>query len=80
MDDELKARIQQRAHEKWESEGRPQGLAGRHWLDAEHELREEAENAAMSRWAAPVSGTYVETSNEAARIANQTRNVAAARK
>ena len=41
----------------------------------------EAENAAISRWAAPVSGTYVEKSNEAARDAEKTREaVAAARR
>jgi hypothetical protein len=41
----------------------------------------EAENAAISRWAAPVSGTYVEKSNEAARDAEKVRETdAAARK
>ena len=38
----------------------------------------EAENAAISRWAAPVSGTYVEKSNEAARVAEKAREIGAA--
>jgi hypothetical protein len=38
----------------------------------------EAENAAISRWAAPISGTYVEKSNEVARIAEKAREIGAA--
>ena len=79
MNDELEAKIRQRAREKWKGESRPEGLAERHWLEAEHEVTEEAENSAVSRWAAPVSGTYVETSNEAARIAGKAREQAAVR-
>ena len=40
----------------------------------------EAENAAISRWAAPVSGTYVEKSNEAARVAEKVREIDAAKR
>ena len=73
MNDELEAKIRCRAYDMWVAENRPNGLAERHWLDAELQVTEEAENAAVSRWAAPVSGTYVENSNEAARIAEDAR-------
>jgi hypothetical protein len=82
MNDELEAKIRRRAREKREGESRPEGLAGRHRLEAEHEVTGEAgeaENSAASRWAAPVGGTYVETSNEAARIAGKAREQAAVR-
>src|SRR3954465_7535130 len=65
MNDELEMKIRQRAQEMWEGEGRPDGLAERHWLAAEREGTEETENAAVSRWAAPVKGSHVETGNEA---------------
>jgi hypothetical protein len=67
MSDEHEAKIRQRANEMWKSESHP--TAEQHWLEAEREVTEETENAAISRWAAPVSGTHVELSNEAARIA-----------
>ena len=79
MNDELEAKIRRRAREKREGESRPEGLAGRHRLQAEHEVTEEAENSTASRWAAPVGGTYVETSNEVARIAGKAREQAAVR-
>ena len=78
MYDELEVKIRRRAHELWECESHPDGLAERHWLEAEREIIEEAENAAVSRWAAPVSGTYIEKSNEAARIAGEVREASAA--
>ena len=78
MYDELKVKIRRRAHELWECEGYPDGLAERHWLEAEREIIEEAENAAVSRWAAPVSGTYIEKSNEAARTAGEVRKASVA--
>ena len=79
MNDETEAKIRQRA--KGMSEGESHPTAEQNWLKAEHEVTEEAENAAISRWAAPVSGTYVEKSNEAAREAEKTREaVAAARR
>lgn len=74
MNDELETKIRGRAYEKWVGENRPSGLAERHWLDAELQVIEEAENAAVSRWAAPVRGTYVEKSNQAARIAEDARD------
>jgi hypothetical protein len=74
MNDELETKIRQRAHEMWEGEGRPEGLAGRHWLAAEREVTEEAENAAVSRWATPVRGSHVETCNETARAAEAVRH------
>ena len=74
MNDELETKIRQRAHEMWEGEGRPDGGAGRLWLAAEREVTEEAENAAVSRWAAPVKGSHVETCNEAARAAEAVRH------
>ncbi len=36
--DDLEQRIQQRAYELWENEGRPQGREQAHWQQAEREL------------------------------------------
>jgi hypothetical protein len=74
MNDELEMKVRQRAQEMWEGEGRPDGLAERHWLAAEREVTEETENAAVSRWAAPVKGSHVETCNETARAAEAVRH------
>jgi hypothetical protein len=74
MNDELAMKVRQRAHEMWEGKGRPDGLAERHWLAAEREVTEETENAAISRWAAPVQGSHVETCNETARTAEAARH------
>ncbi len=76
MNDETEAKIRQRAKEMSEGESHP--TAEQNWLKAEHEVTEEAENAAISRWAAPVSGSYVEKSNETARIAEKARETGAA--
>ena len=76
MHDEIEAKIRQRAHEMWEDESHP--TAERHWLEAERKVTAEAEYAAISRWAAPVSGTHVEKRNEAARIAGKAREAGAA--
>jgi hypothetical protein len=65
MDNELEMKIRQRAHEMWEGESRPDGLAERHWLEAEREVTEEAENAATV--AAPAQETGVEERMEAAK-------------
>src|SRR3954469_10179937 len=73
MNHELETKIRQRAQEMWEGEGRPDGGAERHWLAAEREVTEETENAAVSRWAAPVKGSHVETCNETARAADAVR-------
>lgn len=69
MGNELEMKIRQRAHEMWEGESRPDGLAERHWLEAEREVTEEAENSAVSRWAAPApaQGTGVEERTDAAK-------------
>ena len=75
MYDDLETKVRQRAYEMWENESRT--ASERHWLEAEREVTEEAENAAVSRWAAPVSGTYVEESNEAARTAGKPYEAAA---
>ncbi len=39
MDQDHQERIRQRAHEIWESEGRPEGRDAHHWSQAEQELR-----------------------------------------
>lgn len=39
MDQDHQERIKRRAHEIWESEGRPEGLDAEHWSRAEEELR-----------------------------------------
>jgi Protein of unknown function (DUF2934) len=36
--DDLQHRIQQRAYELWESEGRPDGREHAHWQQAQHEI------------------------------------------
>ena len=36
--DELERRIQQRAYELWENEGRPHGREQDHWQQAEREI------------------------------------------
>jgi hypothetical protein len=38
MDQDHQERIKQRAHELWESEGRPEGRDADHWSQAEQEL------------------------------------------
>jgi hypothetical protein len=48
-EEEIEALIRRRAHEMWEREGRPEGLALRHWLDAERRVREELAHAAEMR-------------------------------
>ncbi len=81
MSDELEARIR-RTQVTGKGESRTDGLAERHRLEAERQaterVTEDAENAAVSRWAAPVSGTHVERGNEAARIAKKAREAGAA--
>jgi Protein of unknown function (DUF2934) len=65
MNNELEIKIRQRAHEMWEGESRPDGLAERHWLEAEREVAEEAEHAATG--SAPAQGTGVETRTDTAK-------------
>ena len=48
-DAEIELLIRRRAHELWEREGRPEGFALRHWLDAERRVREEVAHAAEMR-------------------------------
>jgi hypothetical protein len=36
--EDVRARIQRRAYELWESEGRPEGREQTHWLQAEREI------------------------------------------
>jgi len=48
-EEEIEALTRRRAHEMWEREGRPEGLALRHWLDAERRVREELAHAAEMR-------------------------------
>ena len=45
-DAEVEALIRRRAEEIWEREGRPEGYAERHWLDAERRVLEEIAYAA----------------------------------
>ena len=69
----LDKEVRQRAYEMWLHENCPDGLAERHWFAAEHEVTEEYENAAVSRWAAPVERSYVERKNEATKTARGRR-------
>ena len=77
MNNELEAKVRQRANEMLAGEARLASLDGQHrrevTAEAEREVTVEAENAAISRWAAPVAGTYVEKGNEAARAAERAR-------
>jgi hypothetical protein len=41
FDPDLMKKIRRRAHEIWESEGRPEGRARIHWRRAEAEFRDE---------------------------------------
>ncbi len=43
--DPLHVAIRERAHAIWEREGRPEDRALDHWLEAEREVRAEAETA-----------------------------------
>jgi hypothetical protein len=60
MSSELDAKVRQRADEMLAGEARLASLDGQHrrevTAEAEHEVTVEAENAAISRWAAPVAG------------------------
>ena len=56
-EEEIGALIQRRARELWEREGRPEGWALRHWLDAERRVREELAHAAAMREAAAAEHT-----------------------
>ena len=76
MNDEIEVKVRQRVHEMGEGENHPDGQAEQHRLEAERVVTKEAENAAISRWAAPVSGSYVENCNEAARSAKTAREAA----
>ncbi len=69
IDTELETKTRRRAHEIWASEGHPVGAADRHWLAAEREVADEVHSAAVCRWTAPVKGSYVEASTEAAELA-----------
>lgn len=40
-------RIQQRAYEIWENEGRPEGAAARHWEQAQDELAGDDEHETL---------------------------------
>jgi hypothetical protein len=48
--DDIYERIQRRAYELWESEGRPEGREHAHWLQAESEIaRARSQRVGMSR-------------------------------
>jgi hypothetical protein len=49
-ENEVHDRIQRRAHELWEREGRPQGRENANWLQAENEIaRARSQRVGMSR-------------------------------
>ncbi len=47
MDQDHQERIKQRAHEIWESEGRPDGRDAEHWSRAEEELRNQMDGGSQ---------------------------------
>ena len=73
MPDEIEAK--ERAHEMREGESGPAAEQPR--LGAERKATAAAEYAALSWWAAPVSGTHAEKRNEAAKIAVRETGAAA---
>jgi hypothetical protein len=58
MDPELRHRIEQRAYALWEANGRPEGRALDHWLQAEQEIV----NQSMAGEEDPLAGIDQETS------------------
>ena len=57
MDPELRRRIEERAYALWEANGRPEGRALDHWLQAEQEVV----NQSMAGEEDPLAGIDQET-------------------
>lgn len=57
MDPELRQRIEERAYALWEADGRPEGRALDHWLQAEQEIV----NQSMAGEEDPLAGIDQET-------------------
>ena len=57
MDPELRHRIEERAYALWEADGRPEGRALDHWLQAEQEVV----NQSMAGEEDPLAGIDQET-------------------
>ena len=57
MDPELRHRIEERAYALWEADGRPEGRALDHWLQAEQEIV----NQSMAGEEDPLAGIDQET-------------------
>ena len=58
MDPELRHRIEERAYALWEANGRPEGRALDHWLQAEQEIL----NQSVAGEEDPLAGIDQETS------------------
>jgi Protein of unknown function (DUF2934) len=58
MDPELRRRIEERAYALWEADGRPEGRALDHWLQAEQEIL----NQSVAGEEDPLAGIDQETS------------------
>jgi hypothetical protein len=72
--DDILERIRRRAHELWESEGRPHGRDSDHWTQAEAEIRgagalEPTEKAAGSRKKPPISKATSKAAGKSTRAA-----------
>ncbi|PWC73659.1 hypothetical protein TSH100_30710 [Azospirillum sp. TSH100] len=72
--DDIQERIRRRAHELWESEGRPHGRDSDHWTQAEAEVRgasalEPTGKVAGSRKKPPVSKATVKAAGKSTRAA-----------
>lgn len=72
--DDIQERIRRRAHELWESEGRPHGRDSDHWTQAEAEVRgagalEPTGKVAGSRKKPPVSKATSKTAGKSTRAA-----------
>jgi hypothetical protein len=66
MSDERQRRIERRAHEIWQREGRPEGRADQHWRLATAEIDEEDAAAAVTASALPVPEVAAEPQPAAA--------------
>ncbi|MGA1855359.1 DUF2934 domain-containing protein [Azospirillum sp. 11R-A] len=72
--DDIQERIRRRAHELWESEGRPHGRDSDHWTQAEAEVRgagalEPTGKVAGSRKKPPISKATSKTAGKSTRAA-----------
>lgn len=74
MDQDHQERIRQRAHEIWESEGRPEGRDSDHWSQAEQELRDQSDSGGESGSYGIQSGDSAQTNQSQPELAQPTKS------